>query len=413
MEISIKKPIAIDLFSGAGGLTLGFEMAGFSVNAAVEMDEFAIKAHLKNFPHCEVVDEDINQVSGEDLLKILKVNQGEVDVIIGGPPCQGFSLAGKRSLDDVRNELLSQYARIVLEVMPKFFVMENVKGLLSYKSGEVLQSFISNMSKHYSIISPVKVLNSADFGVPQSRERLFIIGVRLDLNYKIEYPSATHIRPSDARYLFHPIYKNHASEEKSGELLYCPTVADAINDLPNPDLYSELIEGDTIENIIEGEYLSSYAQVMRKSIQLEDDQSTPRSDWQMNLITNTKRTKHDQRIIKEFMELKQGELHKSRRKRLEANGLSPTIRAGTKSDKGSYTALRPIHYKLPRVITVREAARLMSFPDWMIFHETKWHGFRLVGNAVPPLLARAVAKIIYDVIQKGTTTRKELVYEGT
>ncbi|MWC29129.1 DNA cytosine methyltransferase [Paenibacillus sp. MMS18-CY102] len=383
-------------------MTLGFEMAGFLVGVAVEMDEFATRAHLKNFPNCQVVAKDINQVSGDELLKIIKVSKGEVDVVIGGPPCQGFSLAGRRSLDDERNELLNQYSRIVLEIMPKFFVMENVRGLISYKSGEVLQSFIDRMSEYYSIITPVKVLNSADFGVPQSRERLFIIGVRLDLNLNVQYPIPTHLRPSDENYLFHPTYKDHANEGKLGDLKYCPTVADAISDLPNPDLYPELIKGDTINYKMTEEFVSMYAQMMMRSIQLVEDQSTPRPDWTTNLITNTKRTNHDQRIIREFTELKQGQLHKSRRKKLEANGLSPTIRAGTKSDKGSYTALRPIHYVQPRVITVREAARLMSFPDWMVFHETKWHGFRLVGNAVPPLLAKAVAKELLKVIQQTT-----------
>lgn len=394
------KPIAIDLFAGAGGLTLGFEMAGFSVKAAVESDEIASEAHKRNFPECEVFNEDIQNLSGKDLLDFLKLKQGDVDVIIGGPPCQGFSLAGKRALDDERNDLLQQYSRIVLEVMPKFFVMENVKGLLSYKSGEVLNKFLTQMSEHYFITSPLKILNSADFGVPQNRERLFVMGVRSDLNYNLSYPLPTHIKPTDARYKYNQFYKNHSCNTVDGDLLYCPTVADAINDLPNPDFYQELIDGDTITNIIEGDYISEYSKMMRGMMGIVGDKSTPRPDWDKNTITNTKRTRHDKRIISEFSNLKEGQSHTSRRKKMNANGLSPTIRAGTKSDKGSYTALRPIHYHQPRVITVREAARLMSFPDWMIFHETKWHGFRLVGNAVPPLLAMAVAKEIYLLLTK-------------
>lgn len=375
-------------------------MAGFNVKCAVELDKFASEAHKKNFPECEVIERDITEVTGEMLLKSVEAEKGEVDIVIGGPPCQGFSLAGKRALDDVRNELLLEYARVVLEIMPRFFVMENVKGLLSFKSGDVLRDFINKLSSFYSITMPVRVLNAADFGVPQNRERLFVLGVRSDLNHLVGYPDPTHIKPSDVRYKYDEMYKNHSSRNLD-ELSYCPTVADAISDLPNPNLYPKLIDGDTIKNKEFGiYYISEYAQTMRRIVVKNDDYSTPRPDWDRSTLTNTKRTKHEKRIYNEFLKLKEGESHTSRRKKLNANGLSPTIRAGTKSDKGSYTALRPIHYKQPRVITVREAARLMSFPDWMVFHETKWHGFRLVGNAVPPLMAKAVATKILVLIKE-------------
>ncbi|CAH0120689.1 Modification methylase HaeIII [Paenibacillus sp. CECT 9249] len=134
----LNKPIAIDLFAGAGGLTLGFEMAGFSVKGSIELDDHACDAHKKNFPDCRVIKKDITSLNGNEILKELKIAGEQVDVVIGGPPCQGFSLAGKRASDDIRNELLNEYARIVLEILPRFFVMENVKGLLSYKSGDVL-----------------------------------------------------------------------------------------------------------------------------------------------------------------------------------------------------------------------------------------------------------------------------------
>lgn len=383
-------------------------MAGFSVKSAVELDDIASDAHRKNFPHCVVIEEDISNITGTMLLEAAEVGSGEVDVVIGGPPCQGFSLAGKRELDDVRNELLGEYARIVLEIKPKFFVMENVKGLLSYKSGKVLDEFIEQMSNYYAITLPVKVLNAADFGVPQNRERLFVIGVRSDLNLLMTYPKPTHIKPSDARFQYNSIHKDHSSNIE-GELPYCPTVADAISDLPNPNMYPKLLEGDSIVNKISGDYISDYAKEMRRITVKCNDYSTPRPDWDRNLLTNTKRTRHEKKIYKEFLKLKEGEIHKSRRKKLNANGLSPTIRAGTKSDKGSYTALRPIHYKQPRVITVREGARLMSFPDWMDFHKTKWHGFRLVGNAVPPLLAKAVANEIIYALNQLSKSQEEVI----
>ncbi|CAH0122753.1 hypothetical protein PAE9249_05344 [Paenibacillus sp. CECT 9249] len=240
-------------------------------------------------------------------------------------------------------------------------------------------------------MKPLKVLNAADFGVPQNRERLFVLGSRKDIDCKLEYPQPTHISPKSATYKYDPVNKNHSSRDEVGGMRYCPTVADAIGDLPNPELFKELIEQDSIPYTNNVKYISEFAKIMRGQTVVLDDYSTIPPNWDSRIITNFKRTKHDDRIKKEFQVLKEGEAHHSRRRKLSAKGLSPTIRAGTKSDKGSYTALRPIHYEQPRVITVREAARLMSFPDWMYFHHTKWHGFRLVGNAVPPLLAKAVA----------------------
>ncbi|GMX63618.1 DNA cytosine methyltransferase [Paenibacillus elgii] len=393
------KPIAIDLFAGAGGLTLGFEMAGFSVKAAVELDKHACEAHEINFPNCKVIQKDITNISGSLVLNELNLKSNQIDVIIGGPPCQGFSMAGKRSNDDERNELLNEYARIVLEIMPKYFVMENVKGLLSYKSGKVVHEFLCRMSEAFNIDLPLRVLNAADFGVPQNRERLIIIGSRKNVK-RITYPSPTHINPKDIRYRYHPVFGKHSSLDKLDNMLFCPTVADAISDIPNPDLFDELIDGDTIPyDVSNCKYISEFAKIMRGQIKDASDNSTFRPDWNSKLITNVKRTRHEDSIKIEFEGLGEGENHRSRRKKLKSNGLSPTIRAGTKSDKGSYTALRPIHYEQPRVITVREAARLMSFPDWMYFHHTKWHGFRLVGNAVPPLLAKSVALQVLDALK--------------
>ncbi|KEO81785.1 DNA cytosine methyltransferase [Tumebacillus flagellatus] len=398
---SKKKPVAIDLFSGVGGMTLGFEMAGFDVRLAVEHDDIAAEAHRLNFPHCDVMENDIKEISGNDILNRLGLNVGDVDVIIGGPPCQGFSNAGQRAIDDPRNELLLEYARIVLQVQPKYFVMENVRGLMSFNNGDTLRSFIEELQVEYQITEPLRVLKASKFGVPQNRKRLFVLGVRRDLNQMLPYPEESHIDPDDLRFEYNHQSESHSSIEKKDGKEYCPTVADAISDLPNVDEFEELIAGDTLPISNYSNMCSKFALIMRREITDSTDFSTVRPTWDHNIITNLKRTMHDERIVKEFASLLEGQNHRSRRKKLLSRGLSPTIRAGTKSDKGSYTALRPIHYKFPRVITVREAARLMSFPDWMIFHETKWHGFRLVGNAVPPLLAKAVANEIIELLKRG------------
>ena len=182
------RPIAIDLFSGAGGLSLGFEQAGFDIKVAVEIDPIHASTHKFNFPNCHVLAKSVHEVSATTLLD--SCGSAEVDVVVGGAPCQGFSLIGQRALDDPRNSLVKEFIRIVKEVRPKVFVFENVKGLTLGKHRQFLEEVICELGDAgYDVRLPWKVLNARDFSVPQSRERLFLIGSRVGAppNYPEEH----------------------------------------------------------------------------------------------------------------------------------------------------------------------------------------------------------------------------------
>lgn len=186
------RPKAIDLFSGAGGLSLGFEQAGFDVVAALEIDPIHAATHEYNFPECQVICADAADVSGRDLLRRAGLRRGEVDVVFGGPPCQGFSLIGKRLADDPRNSCLSHFNRLVAEIRPRYFVMENVAGLTIGPARRILEAFLqASIDEGYLVVEPVEVLNAAEFGVPQDRKRLFVYGY-LPSKRKPVYPTATH-----------------------------------------------------------------------------------------------------------------------------------------------------------------------------------------------------------------------------
>ena len=290
---------------------------------------------------------------------------GNIDVVIGGPPCQGFSLIGKRDENDSRNQLVMQFMRIVSEIQPKYFVMENVSGLTVGYGKVYLEEAISCIEKcGYSVVKPYKVLNASDYSVPQNRKRLFLLGYR-----------------SDQKMPVYPV-KN---EKKT-------TVQEAIGDLPDIDLYDCLIEDDTLAYSVTP--TSDYARNLHDISNDSTNYGIPRI-WDSKLLTGSLRTNHSAESRARFHATPHGETEKvSRFYKLDPNGQCNTLRAGTDKSRGAYTSPRPIHPYFDRCISVREAERLHSFPDWFRMHKTKWHGFREVGNAVPPLLAKAVASQI-------------------
>jgi len=377
----MRRPTGIDLFSGAGGLSLGFEQAGFDVVAAVEIDPIHAAVHEYNFPDTRVFCMDITQLTGDELLTGVGMSKGEVDVVFGGSPCQGFSLIGKRLIDDSRNALLGHFARIVDEVRPKYFVLENVSGLTVGYGKEALQQLISEMEEVGYQVIPYQVLNAANYGVPQSRKRVFVIGYREDVQSPM-YPD--HITKARG--------KNGITTGQDSFLPWCPSIYEAISDLPDVDQYEELVESDKMVCSLEPR--SEYAAILHGLIDDPGDYSY-RREWDRSLLTSSMRTEHTPKSRARFAETVGGTVESiSRFFRLHNEGISNTLRAGTDSKRGAYTSPRPIHPIYNRVISVREAARIHSFPDWFRFHVTKWHGFREVGNSVPPLLARAVAKEI-------------------
>jgi len=369
------RPIAVDLFAGAGGMSLGFEQAGFDVMASVEIDPIHCSAHKYNFPMCKTICRSVVDVTGEYIRDVSGIGDKDIDVVIGGAPCQGFSLIGKRALDDDRNKLVYHYVRLVLELKPKYFIFENVKGLTVGKHKQFLVEIMDAFKGGgYDVVSDYKVLNAADYGVPQDRRRLFLMGGRKGMALP-SYPEPLSIRT---------------------------TVGDAIGDIPDAEKYPELWGRDWVDTKFgEQSLYSSYLHGVGKD---PSDFSYPRI-FNKDKLTCSLLTDHSDISRGRFVETLPDTVEPiSRFKKLSMNGLCNTLRAGTASDRGAFTSPRPIHPIYPRVITVREAARLHSYPDWFRFHVTKWHGFRQVGNSVPPMLARSVGLQIMKVL--GVTPKK-------
>lgn len=351
---------AVDLFCGVGGLSLGFEGAGFDLLAAIDSDPIHLDLHRTNFPHCENICCDIAELRGSDLQHVPGIEH--IDVLIGGPPCQGFSTAGRRDIDDPRNKLIFEFARLVGELQPRYFVMENVHGLMMGQMREELDRFVEQIAAlGYAVVSPIKVLNTADYGVPQNRKRVIVLGYQIGL------------RP--------PSYPTPRSPT--------PTVKDALRDLAGVSC-PDRCRGTRRSVRPRSRYVSRLNEVFSRN----PAPSRP---------SGCTVTKHTAATVERFKQTPPGMVEPiSRFFRLSYGGQARAIRAGTGPDHGSHTAPRPIHPENPRCITVREAARLHSFPDWFEFHPTIWHGFREVGNSVPPLFAHAVAEEIRKVIREGS-----------
>ena len=324
---------------------------------------------------------DIRELTGDEIRKNSRIGRSEVAVVFGGPPCQGISLIGKRDVLDSRNELLLEFVRIVSEIRPCYCVLENVAGLVVGDHRRLLDEVISQLEKDgYRVLDP-RVLQAAEYGVPQSRRRLFLIGIRRDM------PTVAYPDPSCT-----PRAIKGTSVVKKASRPLGPSVAEALFDLPDIESLEELFDVD--ESKARLGVPSEYARKLRSPESDPDNFASPR-DVQADVITSSARTRHTEKSIKRFEATSPGATEPvSRFLRLHPDGIANTLRAGTASDRGAYTAPRPIHPVYPRVITVREAARLHSYPDWFRFHVTKWNGFREVGNSVPVFLGRSVAASI-------------------
>lgn len=344
-------PLLIDLFSGCGGLSLGAHRAGFHVAAAFDIDPILSSSYPLNFPNTKLFLRDVAKLTGKDLIS---AGEGRIAGIFGGPPCQGFSTIGKRDPKDPRRKLLDHFFRLVSEVKPAFFVMENVTGLASPSTIEVLNKALLRVKKEYSLLGPI-ILDAAEFGAATKRPRLFVIGIHNDYNKSLT------IADIDA--------------------LKCPaaTVRCAIDDLTNATEDGE-------QNGFDYWKIAPTSKAIKYSKKLRAP----------NLrFTGHRQTRHSADVIKRFSNLTPGSIDDvGRHYRLKWDGQCPTLRAGTGADRGSYQSVRPVHPELPRVITVREAARLQGFPDSHLFHPTIWHSFRMIGNSVSPVIAEAIFSAI-------------------
>jgi DNA (cytosine-5)-methyltransferase 1 len=386
------KPIGVDLFAGAGGMSLGFEQAGFEVAAAVEYDPIHCAVHEFNFPECTTICRSVSDIDAAYIRHNSRIGTNDVDVVFGGAPCQGFSIIGKRAFDDPRNSLVHHFVRLVVDLNSKYFVFENVRGLTVGQHKRFLEEIIFEFGRRgYRVMEDYRVLNAADYGVPQDRRRLFLIGARKGMPLP-DYPAPTHCPPT-----------NGAKGAGSLFDLRTPTVWEALRDLPEADDYEELLDRDWVR--AQFATPSGYAARLRETEKDPRDFSTPRT-FDAAVLTSSLRTVHTPLSRSRFAETKHGDTEPvSRFHKLNPNGVCNTLRAGTASDHGAFTSPRPIHPFSPRCITVREAARIHSYPDWFRFHVTKWHGFRQIGNSVPPLLARIVASSVGEAL--GNAPRRQ------
>lgn len=364
------RPIAVEFFAGAGGLSLGLEQAGFDVVLAVDRDGYHVATHERNFPNGLAICASVTDLEGKKLRSLLGTDR-EIDLVAGGPPCQGFSHMGTRDVLDPRNTLVNEFVRLVLELRPKAFLMENVPGMQSGATAAIFEHALArwqNEQPGYLITTPVRTLNAADFGVPQSRERLFVLGIRRDIACWAQYPDG-------------PLVGQPAR----------PTVQEAIGDLPRLAEHPEMLEIDST-TYDESQPTSPYARVLRGLEQDPSDFSHPRA-WDRSKATCSAAVRHRPEIAALYAATTPGTMvpgHKL--PKLHPNGLAPTLRAGSESEHGSYTAPRPVHPEEPRCITAREAARLHGYPDWFQFYPGKWHAYRQIGNSVCPPVARALGR---------------------
>jgi DNA (cytosine-5)-methyltransferase 1 len=375
------RPIGIDLFAGAGGMSLGFEQAGFDLVGAVEIDPIHCAVHKFNFPETPVISRSIEGLTGKEVRRLLGIGSRKVDCVFGGPPCQGFSLIGQRALEDPRNRLVEDFVNLVADLDARTFVFENVKGLTVGSHKNFLAELVDAFDQAgYNVRLPWRVLDAAGFGVPQHRERLILVGAKKGTRLP-EYPTIR-TNPADR-----PMPLN--------DLPVGPTCEDAIGDLPNAEAFASLVNTDWVRTSA-FKKPSGYARALRGITKHASNYGYERA-WDAGILTSSARTVHSAISRRRFEETIPGTVEPiSRFFKLSPPGLSNTLRAGTDGARGAFTSPRPIHYAHSRCITVREMARLHGFPDWFRFHATKWHGARQIGNAVPPPLAQAIAESIMD-----------------
>lgn len=375
---------ALSLFAGCGGFCEGVRLAGFSVQAAVEWDRFAAQTYRLNFPEVPLFEDDIASflMDGDDKWEqaapqFRDALSEPTDLVFGGPPCQGFSQIGTRLLDDPRNQLYSEYVRVLEERAPRVFLMENVPNMLLLARGRFKTEIVAALRAAGYSNTVVRVVSSDDFGVPQVRRRVVIFGVRDDLAF-----------PFDA---------GQWMDSVLGSLRRpAPTVWDAIGDLPE----SVSVPGVPLE----------YPKTRRRSGIL----SELRLDRDGDLYTAAEKTaragglrlhNHHTKDVQERRRL----IISLLRPGLKGDSLPDEVWSGARPekwrrlhpDKPAYTILAQMHRDLSewvhpeydRWITVREAARLQSFHDGFVFGTSEWQMLKQVGNAVPPLMGYAVAEL--------------------
>ncbi len=388
------KKTVVDLFAGAGGLSCGLEMAGFEPVLANELVPEYANTYQHNHPHTDLVVGDVREVCATSIRKRLGVKKGEIDLLAGGPPCQGFSInAPIRSLDDDRNHLFKEYIRIAKELMPKAILIENVPGIISMGKGTVVEQIHKELqSLGYSVQH--KILFAGHYGVPQMRFRTIFLAIRD--NGEIIFPEPKYDAKAVANFtgakelcinplpLFQESLKPHT------------TVWEAISDLP------EIESGSKNERV---KYLypkpkSEYQGILRNGSAYVYNHSCN------NLgAINLQRLKHIPQggswrdipfdLLPKGLQRARRSDHTKRYGRLDPKGLCSTVLTKCDPHWGSF-----FHPTQDRVISVREAARIQSFPDSYIFTGSITQQYEQVGNAVPPLMAKEIGESIIKILEQ-------------
>lgn len=363
----MRKMNVIDLFCGCGGFSKGFEQAGFNIAYGIDNWKDATVTYKHNFPTAVISNKDITIVRGDDILEATGLTKDEVDVVIGGPPCQGFSLSGKRMLDDPRNILYKSFVNIVSDLMPPVFVMENVPGLVRLFDGKVKDSVISDFSElGYDV--QMQILSADRFGVPQQRQRVFFVGINKEKIKNTEhfvFPSPSHGDGTDRS----PV-----------------TCKEAISDLDFiPD---DRVVGECVDYEIEPQ--CEYQKLMRKnSTKVLNHSATIHTPKTKSIIAMVPDGGNYKDLPQELWSTRKVHIAWTR---MNSNKPCFTIDTGHNHH---------FHYKENRVPTVRESARIQSFPDDFEFIGIKTSQLRQVGNAVPPLLSQAIASQVMEVLKRG------------
>lgn len=390
----MRKPLKVlDLFSGAGGLSTGFSMEGFEISGAIEFVRVYAETHRANFPKAATQNSDISALSPSDYSRLSGIKPGDVDMIIGGPPCQTFSsigtpklksLLGKEVLTDPRNYLFESYFEYVRYFKPRAFLMENVPQLITKYGGELFRR-IENEISDIGYSHEVRVLNAADFGVPQTRRRMFIAGMKSGETNPYYFP--------------HPSHQSMQASDVNLELAFdsplplYTTVFDAIGDLP------KVFDGCRIDELpySKSRNLTSYQKSLRNKIGRVRNNICRMSNERAKAVFS--HMKQGDRYMDLPAEIRQilpfrEDIFHDRLKRLDSSKPSWTVLAHIGMDGYMY-----IHPHENRTLSVREAARIQSFPDNFIFLGNMREQYIQVGNAVPPLLAKALASKFKEALE--------------
>lgn len=396
-----RRGVLVDTFAGFGGLSLGMEQAGFDVKVAVDVEPVNAATHEYLFSYGQSLCLDLHQDQSKAIRQALPsgtdvdaITLGRTpEAICGGPPCQGLSQIGKRDPNDERNLLMQSFIEHGIRLEAKVMVLEQVPVLLQEQNLRHLDQIREKLHHAgYSMVDP-QVLRAIDFGVPQRRERVFLLCHRHDVPAP-KYPEPTHGPHADL--LLKPT----------------PTVREAFDGLADADDYEELWDRSHVD-IDPGHPTSWYGRMMAGLENDPEDLSYKRA-WRRDRLTCSQRTRHEDDSIARFIATAPGASERiSRRHRLDPDGQSLTLRAGSVPSKGAFTAVVPIHAKGSRVITVREGCRLHSVPDWVRLSDSKIAAYRQLGNSVPPLLGRAVGREVMKALGLAPAAPMEAVDLGS